>query len=71
MTLWDQYQEALSEWQAATAAFDEADAEFIDYQILRLAAAEEKLAILLRQAKQRYGENLQGMRSGTSRTPSP
>lgn len=42
------WEDALQEWQQARAAFEEAEDPFIDFQALRLRAAEEKLSLLLR-----------------------
>ncbi|MCL5967662.1 MAG: hypothetical protein M1516_03305 [Firmicutes bacterium] len=44
----DAWETALQEWREARAAFDEAQDPFIDFQALRLRAAEEKLSLLLR-----------------------
>ncbi|MGC8488934.1 MAG: hypothetical protein ACP5QO_12090 [Clostridia bacterium] len=44
----DAWHAALQEWREARAAFDEAEEPFIDFQALRLRAAEEKLSLLLR-----------------------
>jgi len=69
LTLLDEYQEALSEWQDAAQAFNLADSEFIDYQIMRLNAAEQKLAILLRQVRQAYGHEPAAFAAGLPPTP--
>jgi len=44
----DAWNDALREWREARAAFDEAEEPFVDFQALRLRAAEEKLSLLLR-----------------------
>jgi hypothetical protein len=52
MTWHQELRAALAEWQAAQDAFNAAEPAFVDYQILRLDAAEEKLRVILRQAQQ-------------------
>lgn len=49
------FQEAIREWQAAEAAFNQSDREYLDYHVYRLQAAEEKLSLILRQAKSSQG----------------
>lgn len=71
MTLLDQYQEALTEWQDAAQAFNLADGEFIDYQIMRLNAAEQKLAILLRQVRKAYAHDPTVVGAGLPPAPAP
>lgn len=51
LTWQQQFQEALVEWRAAQEAFNQADPDYLDYHILRLYAAEKKLAVILKQAK--------------------
>jgi hypothetical protein len=50
-----QFQQAIDDWRAALDGFNNADGDSIDYQILRLYAAETKLALVLRQAKHARG----------------
>lgn len=53
---WKQsFDRALDEWRAAEEAFQQADPDFCDYHIYRLQAAEEKLGLIIRQAKSAYG----------------
>jgi hypothetical protein len=47
----EQFRQALAEWRTALDGFNYADADFIDYQVLRLYAAEQKLAVILRQVR--------------------
>lgn len=42
------YQAALNEWREAWEDFRWAEAPFIDYHVLKLRAAEEKLSLILR-----------------------
>jgi hypothetical protein len=49
------FEQALAEWRTALDGFNYADGEFIDYQILKLYAAEQKLALILRQLKSGRG----------------
>ncbi len=58
------YQEALrqavSEWEQAELAFLQADPEYCDYYVYRLHAAEEKVGLIVRQAKAALGYPLHG-----------
>jgi hypothetical protein len=47
----DQFEEALAEWRTALDGFNYADGDYVDYQVLSLYAAEQKLAVILRQAR--------------------
>lgn len=47
--------QALQELAAAEEAFLWADADFCDYHIFRMQAAEEKVALILRQARLAHG----------------
>lgn len=66
-----QFQQAMDDWRAALDGFNNADEEYIDYQILRLYAAETKLALVLRQAKTALGLPVKKMLSATSRACLP
>lgn len=47
--------QALLELNQAEHAFEWADPEFCDYHAFRIQAAKEKVAMILRQARQAYG----------------
>lgn len=51
MTWQEQFAEAVTEWRAALDAFNHAEPDYVDYHILRLYTAEQKLALILKQAK--------------------
>ena len=46
-----QFWEALADWRTALAAFNDADAECLDYAIYQLQAAKAKLALALHSAR--------------------
>ena len=51
MTWEEEFTAALGEWRAALDGFNYAEPEFVDYQVLRLYAAEQKLRLIIRQAR--------------------
>ncbi len=52
--------QAVLEWQQAEIAFLQADPEYCDYYVYRLHAAEEKVGLVIRQAKGALGYPLHG-----------
>lgn len=51
----DALKAAINERRQAEEAFQWADAEYLDYHVYRLLAAEEKISLILRQARAAYG----------------
>lgn len=47
--------QAVIEWQQAEIAFLQSDPEYCDYYVYRLHAAEEKVGLIVRQAKGALG----------------
>jgi hypothetical protein len=60
----EQYRAALDEWQRALDAFNAADGDFVDYSVLRLYAAEQRLAVVLRQLRQAHWNTHKGTPAG-------
>lgn len=52
-------QSALDELHSAEAGFMHADPEFCDYHIYLIQAAEEKVRLIIRQAREAYGMDVQ------------
>jgi hypothetical protein len=47
--------QAIREWENAEAAFLQSDPEYCDYHIYQLHAAEEKVRLIIRQARAAFG----------------
>ncbi len=52
--------QAVLEWQQAETAFLQCDPEYCDYFVYRLHAAEEKVGLIIRQAKGALGFPMHG-----------
>lgn len=51
MDLKAEFRQAVKEWQEALHQFHQAEEETLDYSVYQLQAAEEKMAMILRQAR--------------------
>ena len=60
MDLKAEFRQAVKEWQEALRQFHQAEEETLDYSVYQLQAAEEKMAMILRQARAARG--LQSLR---------
>lgn len=63
-----EFRQAVKEWQEALRQFHQAEEETLDYSVYRLQAAEEKMAMILRQARAARG--LQSLRAAHRLSPS-
>lgn len=53
-----EFQQAVHAWEQAWRQFEQADAEALDYTVYQLQAAEEKMAMIWRQARAHREEPL-------------